>query len=172
MNDRKMVMIDLETLSTEHNACITSIGAVEFTNTKILSSFKVNVSPESCKEVGLHISKDTVEWWSKQSKEAIQAWRTDPRSIHEALSMFEEWYGNKSMWTWGFGANFDIIIMESAFTAVGKKEPWKYTDVMCLRTLRNMTGQDIPRMEGVHHDALADATNQAKYLQGILGGAD
>ena len=165
----KQCMIDLETLSTNHNACIVSIGAVIFDETKILSSFKVNVDAASCKDVGLHISKDTVAWWQKQSKEAIQSWRTDPRSIHDALALFNEWYGKKSMWTWGYGANFDIVIMESAFEAIGAVEPWKYTDICCLRTITNISGQKIPRTEGIHHDALVDATNQANWLMGILG---
>lgn len=168
--NNKMVMIDLETLSTKHNACIGSIGAVKFDDDKIISSFKVNIDAKSCKDVGLHISKDTVNWWGTQSKEARDAWMTDPRSIHDALALFEEWYGTRSMWTWGYGANFDIVIMESAFEAIGGKEPWKYTDVCCLRTITNITGQRISRTEGTHHDALVDARNQAIFLQKFLKG--
>jgi DNA polymerase III epsilon subunit-like protein len=166
----KQVMIDLETLSTEHNACIVSIGAVKFDGKDILSSFKVNVTAESCKAAGLHLSLDTIDWWATQSPEARHLWMDDAIALPNALDQFEDWYGTRSLWTWGYGANFDIVIMENAFKAIGRKEPWKYVDVMCLRTVSNLRGLKVPRLEGVHHDALADARNQAKFLLSLMSG--
>ena len=57
---------------------------------------------------------------------------------NSSIEAFDAWYGAKSLWTFGYGANFDIVLMESAYAAVGKKEPWKYFDIMCMRTICNL----------------------------------
>ncbi|NDD98181.1 MAG: 3'-5' exoribonuclease, partial [Actinobacteria bacterium] len=61
------VMIDIETLSTQYNAAILSIGAVKWEESEIVDTFYINVDPKSCKELGLHVEHKTVEWWMKQS---------------------------------------------------------------------------------------------------------
>ena len=164
-------MIDLETLSTHCNAAIVSIGAVKFDKNGISDRFKINVDAKSCKEHGLHIDKETIAWWSTQSPEARHLWMTDPVSLPEAIEAFDAWYGAKSLWTFGYGANFDIVLMESAYAAVGKKEPWKYFDIMCMRTICNLLNSKPDRSQGVAHDALVDAENQAIHLIKLLGEA-
>lgn len=160
------IVFDLETLSTHKNACIVSIGAVKISKLDITDYFKVNIDAASSKSFGLHINKQTVQWWSEQSKEARLAWQKDPKPLPEALDMLTDWYGTnkKKYYVWGYGANFDITLLESSYQATGKKEPWMYTNIMCLRTISNLIGEPIPRIEGTHHDALDDAINQAKYL--------
>ena len=75
----RQIVVDLETLSSRPNSCIISIGAVAFTlQDGITEEFLINVDPVTCKEVGLHISKETIQWWSTQSKEAIDSWKKDP----------------------------------------------------------------------------------------------
>jgi inhibitor of KinA sporulation pathway (predicted exonuclease) len=162
----KHIVFDLETLSTRKNAVITSIGAVKVVDNKIVDEFKINIDPADAKSYGLHIDKKTVEWWAGQSKEARMSWMTDPVPLITALTALEEWYGTikKKYHVWGYGANFDISILEANYHAIGKSEPWTYTNVMCLRTISTLVGVPIPRLEGTHHDALDDAKNQAKYL--------
>lgn len=160
--------IDLETFSTRSNACIISIGAVIHSSTEILKEFKVNISPKSCKDIGLHIDPETINWWQTQSKEARRGWMTDPVDIKSALSMFNDWYGEKSLHTWGNGATFDISIMENAFIAAGIACPWKYYDSACIRTISTILNTKIPRLEGTCHDSLDDARNQAKYLMEFI----
>ena len=164
------VMIDLETMSTRPTAVVISIGAVKFNDDGVTDRFKVNISPKSYQQYGnkFHVSPDTVEWWSKQSPEARAAWRTDPYPVEEAFQMFSDWYGPKSFWTWGNGSAFDISIMENAYNVLGMDIPWNYGDVMCLRTMCNMTNTRVDRSEGVFHDALVDAENQAKFLIKLL----
>ncbi len=174
--DEVNVMIDLETLATRSDAAIVSIGAVkfQFTGGPILDEFKINVDAKLCKDAGLYIDKDTLEWWSKQSKEARMAWMKNPVDITTALNEFRKWYGVKSMHTWSHGASFDQPIMQFAYDKVLKeKTPWFYYHGMCTRTVFNMTGFDQRSMrvqEGNHHDALEDAKAQAKYLIKVLGG--
>lgn len=168
-------VVDLETLSTRKNAAIVSIGAVAFSLEKgIIDEFEVNITPHSGKAAGLHIDKSTIQWWSEQSKEARDSWMKDPVSIEEGLAKFENFY-NKGCPIWGFGADFDIAILESAFFAIGWHKdkpygqhiPWQFWDVYCLRTLSNIVGIKLQKT-GTNHHALHDAIAEAELILKIL----
>ena len=163
------VMHDIETLSKRKNAAILSIGAVKF-NKEILDEFYVNIDPRSCKEHGLAIDLDTIEWWKQQKPEAWQALKTNRVSLEEALDAYTKWYGPKSVWTFGNGAEFDNVIIENAYYAIGKEKPWKFWDSMCYRTIVNLTNSRLTDADrkGVHHNALDDAKSQALNLMKVL----
>ena len=163
------VMIDLETYSTRPNAAIASIGAVKFEDEKIVDTFYCTIDPASCRAAGLHFEKSTLEWWSKQSKEARAALLKDNIDLEEALTNFEAWYGGKSLPTWGNGAAFDNVIMDSAYRALDRKRPWLPWEDRCYRTMKNMVNIPIDKREGTYHNALDDALTQTKHLQKILG---
>ena len=168
------IMIDLETLSTRANATIVSIGAVKFNlQDGVLDTFYINVDAKSCKEFGLHVSKDTVKWWSEQKPEALKALMVDPKPLDVALEKFIEWIGPKEIMIWGNGASFDVTILEEAMSAIGiKKYPWFHWNIMCFRTVMNLMGlrnSDIRKAENdLHHHALDDAMSQTNTLLRIL----
>ena len=65
-------MIDLETLSTNPNAVILTIGGVKFDPyTSVIPSqgmyFKVDVDSQTA--MGREVMDETLEWWSRQDKE-------------------------------------------------------------------------------------------------------
>lgn len=168
------IVVDLETLSTRSNACIISIGAVRIENLEIVDEFFVNVDPATCKDAGLHIDKHTVQWWTEQSKEAREAWQVNPLPLDEALDKFTQFYGFDSVPIWGYGSNFDVVILENAMTLsgwnenrnIGEKFPWKFWDINCLRTLSNVLDKRLPKKN--NHNALDDATAQGNLLIEIL----
>jgi hypothetical protein len=165
------VMIDLETLSTAYNAAILSIGACKFDENGIHEEFYVNIDPQSCKDAGLNIDKETVSWWMRQRKEALEAIKHSKLPLKEALTLFSKWYGTTPMDTWGNGAAFDNVIIENAYFAVGMIRPWKYYYDRCFRTMKSLFpvhDEELPR-EGLHHNALHDAVYQAKVLNKIMG---
>lgn len=167
------VMIDLETLSTRPNASILSIGATKFTlDEGIIDKFYCNIDAKSCKSVGLHVSKDTVDWWMKQSAAARDALLVDQLPLKEALQTFTNWIGKDNVMPWGNGASFDISIMESAYHAVGLTYPWKFYNIMCYRTVMNLMGLSNAKIRAsendTHHHALDDAISQTNTLIGIL----
>lgn len=167
------VMLDIETLSTKSNAVIVSIGACKFAAEKgvILDTFKVNVSPIDCKKYGLHISKSTMDFWMKQSPEARKCWQVDPKPLKEALELFNDWYGNKSINTYSKGTVFDIGILENAYSAVGLNPPWKPFQICDYRTLLTVLKLDDKSSKKggtTYHDALDDAVNQAEFLIPLL----
>ena len=166
MDTSKQVVVDLETLSTHPNACIVSIGAVLIEDMEITDTFYINVDGRTCKEVGLHIDPDTIKWWGEQSKEAQEAWQKNPVPLQEAIDKFTLWYGKESIPIWGYGANFDVVILESAYRALDMNIPWKFWDISCLRTLMNVLDKRLPKAN--NHNALDDATAEAKVLIEIL----
>ncbi len=161
-------MVDLETWSELPIAAIASIGAVKFNikTREIVDEFYCTVDPNSCKEIGLHFSKHTIEWWKKQSKEARDALRVDNIDVRDALLNFREWMNPyKNLCTWGI---FDIPILHHAFYKIGEKEPWNFYDVLECRSISKMFDGRIDRSNTTHHNALEDAIIQAQYMIDII----
>lgn len=165
------VMIDLETLSKKKTALIISIGAVKFNAHEIIDTFYVNITPASARAIGLSIDRDTIDWWKQQSPEAIEALKVDQQDILVALKSFSAWFGPKSLPTWGNGVSFDNVILENAYFAAGLTPPWRYHHERCFRTVSNLFNIQVPKRDGVLHNALDDAKNQTVLLQKILQGA-
>ena len=168
------VMVDLETMSTESNAAILSIGAVKFNPHipgEIYESFYVNVDLSSCINAGMHVSGSTVEWWMHpdraEAREALRA--TEAVDIGAAITGFMQWFGPVSLPLWGNGATFDNVILANAFKRMGEMVPWKHYHDRCFRTMKSLFPvETIPEPNvGVPHQALYDATKQTLHLQEI-----
>lgn len=157
------VMVDLETLSQRNDAAIVSIGAVKFTQDKIIDEFYINIDPLSNKEYNFHIDPNTINWWKDQKPEAWKSLKTNRIGLKDALVKFNEWYGDTNLQTWSCGSDFDLVIMNNAYQATQIKEPWNYWDKMCFRTFKKLFKIDM-EVNGVNHNALDDARNQASYI--------
>lgn len=173
----KFVMVDLETLSKNYNATIVSIGAVKFTFDKgIIDEFKVNIDPKSCREYGLHVDPDTIDWWKQQSKEAIKSWTENPTDLDSAITQFVEWWGTrKDLIFCCNGMSFDAPILYSAFKALGRANdiPWHYRNEFDLRTIYKLFGVSTNHFKGkdstiVFHDALEDCKFQTHNLMKLF----
>ena len=163
------VMVDLETMSTDSNAAICSIGAVKFSIQEgVLDTFYCTVDAADCKANGLHISADTVRWWSKQPREVLEMLRKDNLPLREALTKFSHWYGTKPLPTWGCGAGFDNVIMDNAYKACGMNRPWTPWMDRCYRTMKEIIQMPFDERSGSYHNALDDAMYQTKHLLKIL----
>lgn len=171
------IMVDLETLAQRPDAAIMSIGAVHFKFNnmgKILNTFYINVDPKDCKRHGMRTESSTIEWWGKQSKEAIKALQ-DPKPVDlkSALVELSKWVGSvtNNPYVWSNGAAYDIPILEIAYKNLDMESPWSYRNVMCYRTACNISGisktERDKNNEMLHH-ALADAKNQAKVLMDLV----
>lgn len=168
------IMVDIETLATTADAAVVSIGAVKFDLTSDQfddKAFYSVISMESNMDWDRHIDADTMRWWMDQSPEArnIFAPSTPKTGLVEALEDFAAWYGDPNQCIWSNGANFDEPILAHAFYHCRVPLPWKFWNVRCMRTYKNLPGaKDIvlPR-EGTHHNAMDDALHQARLLQMI-----
>ena len=167
MNTRKSYSIDLETLGTDYDSNILSIGCVEFNmeTGEQLNKFYRNTS---CNDKDFSISKDTVLWWLKQDKPAREALLDDVQDIKHALTDLHLFIDEDSL-VWGNGATFDVTILEHAFKVTDMNVPWKFWNIRDMRTLVNVAEtlgfiKDRIKRNGTHHNALDDAAYQAKVM--------
>lgn len=165
------IMVDIETLGTNADAVVLSIGAVFFdTTTKELGpKFIMNLKIENQLSTR-SINADTLRWWMSQSNAAKKVFSDEALSTVVVLSAFVKWVeanapedGNVK--PWGNGSSFDISILEHLLLEYNLKAPWRYNNVRDLRTFKEYVANDAPIMNaGVKHNALDDAIAQANYV--------
>jgi 3' exoribonuclease, RNase T-like len=165
------IMLDLETLDSAPTAAIVSIGAVKMDLEKfeLGEEFYQIIKPSN--QWGLTIGADTVLWWLQQAPEAQVMFRAPAEQVtdlYPALKAFSAWAG-EVQGVWGNGATFDNVILRNAYLATGLKAPWSYRQDFCYRTMyRNFPGDQSYAPQGVKHNALDDARNQAAALVEIF----
>ena len=162
------VMVDIETLSTQPNAAILSIGAVKFDVQRgIIEKFYTGISLESCMDRGMVVDADTIKWWMSQSEETRSVFN-GTTNVTAALMMFREFLPKENFFLWGNGANFDPVILGSAYASCGMYVPWNFRNVRCYRTLLSLF-PDTPKQPLIlKHNAIDDAVVQALTAIDIL----
>lgn len=162
------IMADLETWGTEPGSAIAAIGACVVGEPDL--TFYTTITLQSCLDAGLRVSGSTVEWWLRQAPEAQAALLVDQVDLESALYQFSAWYHDRQLGRgarlWGNGANFDPVLLESAYRAVGQAIPWKFYEVACYRTMKGLVSFKAPKPTVAHH-ALYDALAQAEHLVAI-----
>jgi exodeoxyribonuclease VIII len=167
------IMLDLETLGVGPNAAIIAIGAVRFDpETGVIGdTFYRTISLESAVQFGGVIEPNTVVWWMEQPTDARLQAIASGIPIYDALTDFSDWVSEgdlESPQVWGNGANFDNVILSTAYTRLDIDRPWKFYNDRCFRTLKNLVPVEEPIFEGTKHNALEDAIHQAKYALEIF----
>jgi hypothetical protein len=166
------VMLDLETMGNGPNAAIVAVGAIEFDiDTDILGrSFYMAITLESAVADGGVIDASTVMWWLQQSDEARKDICGAGLPIREVLAEFSGWLAaiNEDVKVWGNGAAFDNVILAQAYRRAGMPVPWPHWNDRCYRTMKALRPGIKMERTGTHHNALADATSQARHLRAIL----
>lgn len=162
-------MIDLETLGTDPDAPVMSLGAVFFdTNTKTLGpTFYLPIDVKEQIKRGRKPSGDTLQWWMGQTDAAKIVFKEQAKPTLFVLQTFAQWFkanGGKCF-VWGNGSTFDISLMEDLFRMYGVECPWKYNKIQDLRTFKRFVakGAQVPKPAVAHH-ALEDAKTQAQYV--------
>ena len=177
----KHVMLDIETLGTKPGSLILSIGAAAFDpcGHGVADTFHMAIKPADAQRRGLTIDADTVMWWFAPERAAARgAWLALPQApLAVVLDGFRQWLDRFSVIDaraiWGNGANFDNVLLRSAYEACGLAAPWSYRADHCFRTMKKLAPDVGPfdfsdRSTMVEHDALTDAIEQAYWLQKIV----
>jgi len=166
----KHIMLDLETMGTNHNAAIVAIGAVQFSMPDgFIDRFYRPISLQSSVDEGLEISPKTVLWWLKQSSEARELFNSDAATLKAALHDFSSWIDDGSEYLiWGNGVDFDNSILANAYDKCRMETPWKFYNNRCYRTISEMHPDVKMERIGTHHNAVNDAESQANRLFYIL----
>lgn len=173
------IMIDLETLGTTADAVIISMGAVTFNLDACVvfdelksDSFYTAVNIDS--QSNRHTSGATLQWWDQQSLAAhrVFAEAADGPPLVDALAALSVFIA-KCNWdkvvVWSNGADFDLPMLAHAYSQYGVALPWKPYAGRCYRTYKNLPGARAIAMQrqGLHHNALDDAIDQARHLCAI-----
>lgn len=172
----KHIMVDLETMGLSADAAIISIGAVAFDpeRKQWTHKFYTPVHLASSVKAGMSVDPHTVLWWLKQSDGARSAIQGGDE-LEQALAKFSNFVAtvqntpDEAVCIWGNGSDFDNAILATAYRLTGSKQPWKFWNNRCYRTVKNLwdpTGQHFER-KGEHHNALDDAFSQAEHLMRI-----
>lgn len=171
------IMLDLETLSSRPDAAIVAIGACTFSDQgpsdeDARKTFYCIVSARNAQAFSGRIDAETVAWWARQSDEVRSILNdNDAMPIHLALDAFDYFVGGcgAGVRVWGNGASFDNVVLRESYQRLGRKEPWKYTDERCYRTLRKLRPDIGPLARaGVEHNAVDDALTQARHAELIF----
>lgn len=172
-------MADIETLDTRPSAVVLSIGVVLFNRRDPSVPMKELNLKFGTKEfrdeqitVGRTVNKETVAWWKGQDADAKQIFKqANVASMLDALDKLTTFLtkGNTTFLVWGNGAGFDNTILVSLYESFGQTAPWKFWNDRCFRTMKGEHGHIArpPAFQGVKHDAVDDARQQALYLQAI-----
>lgn len=166
------LMIDLETLGTTADCVVLSIGACFFdTETKEVGpTFLLNPNVEQQTTIGRKVNANTLKWWLEQDEKAKKVFSEPSFAIEDTLNLLSSWITTNDpkseVRVWGNGSTFDISILENLYAQMKAPVPWKYSNVMDLRTFRRFVADNakVSRIEGTHHNALDDAKNQAQFV--------
>lgn len=180
------IMLDLETLGVGNSPVIIQIAAVVFDikTGESLESFDEFINPKSSINSGLDIDSSTVEFWLKQDKEAIEkviipALKSD-NELKDTLNRFSKFIKeaedirNKKVRVWGNGILADNKWIQSAYSKLDIKVPWKFNADSDVRTLvdlgkriLNIDPKKTIEFTGIKHNALHDCEHQIKYCSEI-----
>lgn len=171
------VMIDLETWGVAPGSALLSIGAVAFDpqGGDLGSKYYSVINLASCDAVGLTVDPATVDWWQNQEDQARAILYAEPTApdLREVLEGFTEYLKVVSdreddLKVWGNGADFDLVLTIAAYRALGMRQPWRFFNHRCYRTVKALAPDTRPVIGKVKHHALHDAVDQAMHLQGIV----
>lgn len=163
--------IDLETLGTVPGSVITQIGVAAFNadghGPVFMDTFFVD--PQSCIDLGMTVQWSTIKWWLQQSDAARSMFALAMgRKLEDALHQVNDFIRNfmqDGFTVWGYGATFDIALLECAYRAAKfAAPPWSYRQVACARTLCGAMQVERPKSAREHVGG-EDAAAQAMLVQ-------
>lgn len=172
------VMIDLESLGTQPNSALLSLGAVKFDiNTlEMVEQFYCNFRLKGQQEKGRTLDLDTVRWWMQQSDEARSIFEVSQEDSNEqCLTKFNAFLSGpeKVEGVWGNGAAFDNVLLKSFYRDYDIKPAWNFRQDFCFRTFNTLFATEATKAmtrTGVAHNALDDAVFQTEILFQLITG--
>jgi hypothetical protein len=184
-------MVDLETLGSNDDAVILSMAVVPFKfddtytfDQYVVRSFYLKLNaPEQIKKYKHTTSKDTLEWWEKQSKETRKLNLTYHETDVEYRAAFEQlWeflsksnYDLKNSYLWSRGS-FDFHKIEYALRELNLPQlnVWKirdtrtYIDIMAgVSDAKYQLKKDLPATFIAHH-CLHDAIKEVMVVNELF----
>jgi 3' exoribonuclease, RNase T-like len=156
------ISFDIETLGTAAGSVVLAIGA---STTCGRYTFYANLDRFHQQDRGATVSQSTIDWWATQDPRAQEKLLVDVQDPREALRDLTDWLKHVGFETvWGWGANFDIVLIERLYALYDMPHPWKHWAVRCGRTLCALADVQPVRVAGSHHTADEDAKRQGDAI--------
>lgn len=180
----KWCVVDEESMSTEPNAALYSIGATMIDDLEVVDRFYINIEPQTCLDVGLDQSESTMNWWAQQGAAAQDVLTKGRVPLKIALQMWHSWiskHGGRKVRLMGNGPCADNMWLNSAFKALKAHDttfkldnPVPYWNDIDHRTLNwiggawlGVTKEDVT-FKGIKHHAGDDAEHEALHALLVL----
>lgn len=178
----RQVMVDIETLAQTTKAAITNIGGYAFdfeTNPATISHERLMYIKLDWGSQDRLLDQGAVKFWLQQPDETRRELLDPPRvPLKTALLKVRDFV--RGCPVWANGVTFDLTILEDAYQQLGMGVPWKFRQMMCMRSIRKLAEHaglrdlkeeakriinDSPILAGQKHNALYDAVYQAVCVQ-------
>lgn len=164
----KHCMIDLETLGSNPKSPVIQVGLVFFTREGIQTQSILTVDFDDALRHG-DADGSTIKWWLERPKEAQETLFKNPRPTKEVADIITKLIESQNANYYWAHATFDFPILQSMFRSLDMKYPLPYKRCYDLRTLEFLAGPiEWDKREGIYHNALDDATYQAKHAIKLL----
>ena len=166
-------MIDIETLSTRHDAAVVSIGVAIFNEAGLVHTDGWALSP---KEIQGHIDPATIGWWMKQSDEARKAtFEGTENAFGAAFKLKATLAQFNAEEVWANDPTFDIVILKNWWERLNSHGlkvgdfPINFRAERSFRTIvaeSKRLGFDPWLNSGMYvaHNAIDDAAAQARVV--------
>lgn len=170
------IVVDIETLATEHNAAVIDIAAVALYEVEGLNRyFNVKIEPSQyLGHAAFSSNNATRDFHEKQNPGYLQECEDQGLTIQEAalaLFAFMQSYNDVfELHCWSQGKDFDFPILSNFMKVAELDVPWNYGKVHCLRDLvwLNPKCRIHPAPGSVKHKALDDAVFEARQLHEVV----
>lgn len=162
-------MLDIETggkPNWDKRSLILSIGLVKFTYKGIGETLYLKPDLVSQIREGFLPTRDTIAWWNTQPEEVFnESWLSPRDTIDHCITSITD-FVDKYDKIWVKGAEFDYPIISAFFQVFGHEVPWYYTNLYCMRCIREFFSSDELSIDTskIKHTALEDAIDQANYV--------
>lgn len=163
-------MIDLETLGTNPDCVILTLGSVKFdpfTLHEPHTPLYLRVDVDAQTEMGRSVDDSTLAWWNRQEEHIREeAFSDRDRVSLEDFTRQINRYCVGVDFLWCQGPLFDYAILQNLYLQMGKPCPWNFWQIRDSRTLFGLMPSD-PRkdIQEELHNALADSYFQAQCVQ-------
>jgi DNA polymerase III epsilon subunit-like protein len=154
------LMIDIETLSTRHDAAIISIAAIFFNiDTKQIARPYFYEEIDHVSLNAFHQDPKTLAWWAKQEKPILNGSCTIENALQNLITYIKNQPPSR---IWAKSPSFDCNIIKYACSHFDLEWPIPFWSERDVRTIQDIA--QLPNSFTATHDAIEDCLSQIRTV--------